>query len=167
MEKNKKKAGFNIIDFLLVVVFIALVVYLVYHVRGFEIVGGSSGKSAKTVTVGMEFSPLRDELHNSISVGDAVYDAATGKQIGEITNVSYTDFVYTGVNKSTGETVKSALPDYVTLTAVFSASATYKDGSAILNGTDLVADGILRIRTKGFEGNGRVIRIEEENQNAG
>ncbi|MBR6427502.1 MAG: DUF4330 domain-containing protein [Clostridia bacterium] len=167
MEKNRKKAGFNIIDVLLIAVFAALVVYLVYHVRGFEIVGKNSGKTAKTVAVGLEFSPLRDELHNCISVGDAVYDAATGKQIGEITNVSYTDCVYTGVNKTTGENVKSTLPGYVTLTATFSASATYKDGSAILNGTDIVADGILHIRTAGFEGNGRIIRIEEENQNAG
>lgn len=157
--ENKRKIGLNIIDYILIIAFVCLAVYVFYHIRGFSLVSGKDRITETGYEITLEFSPLREEFRSCISVGDAVFDAETGKQIGEISKVNYTDCVHTSVNLSTGEKVNNTYPGYVTLTVTMNSDVKVRDGLASANGTKLLNGNIIHLRTPGFEGNGKIVLI--------
>ena len=86
-SQEKKKYVFNFIDVLLIVVFLAGALSLVYFLRERRVVISDSD-GTEEIVYRLEISPMREEFRNLVSVGDTVTDAVSLLPIGEVTDVS-------------------------------------------------------------------------------
>lgn len=157
-SQEKKKAVFNFIDVLLIVAFLAGALSLVYFLRERKVVISDSGETEEII-YRLEISPMREEFRNLVSIGDTVTDAVSLLPIGEVTDVSYSAFYYTGLDRATGETVKSAYPGMITMTVTVKAQASPENGGYTVNGRELILDTDFAFRVPAFTGTGKCISV--------
>ena len=150
-SQEKKKYVFNFIDVLLIVVFLAGALSLVYFLRERRVVISDSG-GTEEIVYRLEISPMREEFRNLVSVGDTVTDAVSLLPIGEVTDVSYSACYYTGLDRTTGENVKSAYPGMITMTVTVKAQASPENGGYTVNGRELILDTGFAFRVPAFTG---------------
>lgn len=157
-SQKKKKAVFNFIDVLLIVAFLAGALSLVYFLRERKVVISDSGETEEII-YRLEISPMREEFRNLVSIGDTVTDAVSLLPIGEVTDVSYSACYYTGLDRATGETVKSAYPGMITMTVTVKAQASPENGGYTVNGRELILDTDFAFRVPAFTGTGKCISV--------
>lgn len=157
-SQEKKKAVFNFIDVLLIVAFLAGALSLVYFLRDRKVVISDSGETEEII-YRLEISPMREEFRNLVSIGDTVTDAVSLLPIGEVTDVSYSACYYTGLDRTTGETVKSAYPGMITMTVTVKAQASPENGGYTVNGRDLILGTDFAFRVPAFTGTGKCISV--------
>ena len=105
---------------------------------------------------------VREELKGKINIGDKVIDASQLYTIGEVTDVKYTNYVYTGVNREQGTLVYSDYPSHINITVTISASADISSGNYMINGVYKLSVGTyVSIRVPNFAGSGYCISIKE------
>ena len=157
-SQEKKKYVFNFIDVLLIVVFLAGALSLVYFLRERRVVISDSD-GTEEIVYRLEISPMRDEFRNLVSVGDTVTDAVSLLPIGEVTDVSYSACYYTGLDRTTGENVKSAYPGMITMTVTVKAQASPENGGYTVNGRELILDTGFAFRVPAFTGTGKCVSV--------
>lgn len=107
MEKRKHK--FNIVDVIVIVLLAAGVAALVYHFAK----GGAPDKTV-SLTYVMQTDMVPEELSDNVAVGDAVYDGATGRKIGEVAACDSRPAQHTGT-AANGSQVVSEVAGYRSL----------------------------------------------------
>ena len=157
-SQEKKKYVFNFIDVLLIVVFLAGALSLVYFLRERRVVISDSD-GTEEIVYRLEISPMRAEFRNLVSVGDTVTDAVSLLPIGEVTDVSYSACYYTGLDRTTGENVKSAYPGMITMTVTVKAQASPENGGYTVNGRELILDTGFAFRVPTFTGTGKCVSV--------
>ena len=157
-SQEKKKYVFNFIDVLLIVVFLAGALSLVYFLRERRVVISDSD-GTEEIVYRLEISPMREEFRNLVSVGDTVTDAVSLLPIGEVTDVSYSACYYTGLDRTTGENVKSAYPGMITMTVTVKAQASPENGGYTVNGRELILDTGFTFRVPAFTGTGKCVSV--------
>ena len=157
-SQEKKKYVFNFIDVLLIVVFLAGALSLVYFLRERRVVISDSD-GTEEIVYRLEISPMREEFRNLVSIGDTVTDAVSLLPIGEVTDVSYSACYYTGLDRTTGENVKSAYPGMITMTVTVKAQASPENGGYTVNGRELILDTGFAFRVPEFTGNGKCVSV--------
>ena len=157
-SQEKKKYVFNFIDVLLIVVFLAGALSLVYFLRERRVVISDSD-GTEEIVYRLEISPMREEFRNLVSVGDTVTDAVSLLPIGEVTDVSYSACYYTGLDRTTGENVKSAYPGMITMTVTVKAQASPENGGYTVNGRELILDTGFAFRVQAFTGTGKCVSV--------
>ena len=150
MAASKKKIYFNFIDVLLLLAILASTVTLVFVLKDRRVI--SSGSDGSEVLLRVEITPLRKEFRNAVTIGDIVTDNVSQKRIGEVTDVSPTNCVYLGTNKTTGATVSSTYPDHVTLTLTIKAEAHKTSRGYEIGGRLLTIGDTLSLRVPDFIG---------------
>lgn len=156
--QDKKKIAFNFIDVLLIIAFLAGALSLVYFLRERKIVISDSG-GTEDIVYRLEVSPMREEFRNLVAIGDTVTDGTSLLPIGEVTDVSYSACYYTGFDRTTGETVKSAYPGMITMTVTIKTQASPENGGFTVNGRDLILDSSFAFRVPAFTGTGKCISV--------
>ncbi|MBQ7671401.1 MAG: DUF4330 family protein [Clostridia bacterium] len=130
MEKRKHK--FNIIDAIVVLLIVAAVVFAVV-----KIVKNASDKTADvSLTFVMQTDMIPDELSDNVSVGDPIYDGATGRKIGEVTACDTRPAQHTG-SDTNGTPVVSDVPGYKTLYVTCSAICESGDDGYTVEGVQI------------------------------
>ncbi len=158
MEQEKKniRQRFNIIDALLIIVLIVLLVLIFFKIRDNRIVGRTSADAE--VLIKIEFSPVYDELKSLAEVGSEAYDLKTGDPLGEITDVSYTDYYLEGISQS-GEKATTRIPGMSAVTVTVRSSVSKSELGSKLNGKLLTLGNEIALRTSFFSGTGKIISI--------
>lgn len=130
MEKRNHK--FNIVDAIVVLLIVAAVVFAVVRV-----VKNSSEKTSDvSLTFVIQTDKIPDELSDNVSVGDAIYDGATGRKIGEVTACDTRPAQHTG-SDSNGTPVVSDVPGYKTLYVTCSAVSVYGEDGYTVEGVQI------------------------------
>lgn len=158
--QDKKKLHFNFIDVLLIVIALASITSLIFYLRDRRIV--TPGKSETVeIVYRIELSDLRESFRNLVEIGDTVIDTVLLEDIGEVTNVSYAEGTYTGVDKETGKPVISAFPGRISMTLTIHAEAIRTNTGYVVNGRELILGELLSLRVPDFTGTGVCLSVEE------
>ncbi len=155
---EKKKLYLNFIDVILVAVILASVAALVFFLRERRIVADPNGETAEIVYQ-VEVSPMREEFRNLVAVGDAVVHTVSAKAIGTVSDVAYSQCLYTGTDSVTGLPVTSSYPGKITMVLTVTVTATITDTGYEVGGQPLILGEALSIRTPHFVGSGTCIRV--------
>jgi len=157
---SKKKLYFNFIDVILIVAVLASVAALIFFLRERRIITDSSGKTAEIVYK-IEVTAMREEFRNLVGVGDMVVDPVTANTIGEVTDVSYTPYLYVGTDRTTGLRVTTAYPGKITMMVTVKTTAAVTDVGYEIGGKALTLGEAVSLRVPDFTGSGTCVAIEK------
>jgi len=157
---NKKKLYFNFIDVILIVAILASVAALIFFLRERRIVTDNGDKTAEIVYK-IEVTAMREEFRNLVAVGDMVVDPVTANTVGEVTDVSYTPYLYVGTDRATGLQVTTAYPGKITMTVTIKTVATVTDTGYEVGGRALILGETVSLRVPDFAGSGTCVAIEK------
>lgn len=159
---NKKRAfSFNIIDVALIIIALIAISSLVFLLMGRQI-STTSGTKTVSLEYKVEFSPTRQEYKNLIKIGDSFTYTESLSDIGEVVDVTYSDYYYKGVNEN-GQTVQTPYPNMITITVTLRADAVKTDTGYEINGCPIIVNEDLNIRVPFFTGTGKITSITVAN----
>lgn len=142
MENKKKRIKFNLFDV------IVIAVILLLAAAAYLILNGLPNASENTVTVSytLELTGLREEMADSVEVGDSFYVTSTGYEIGTVTAVEVVPYTVTATDKEEAVIRNQEVADYVNLQITLEVEVietddalTTEDGQVIRTGTSLTA----------------------------
>lgn len=104
---NNKKHKFNIID--LVIIF-AVVLFGMLLVKNFIFDAQKESRGEKVnLQYVIETEMLSEALADNVKVGDAVYDYASGRKIGQVTACDVRNATHTGMSESGAQVVSDVV----------------------------------------------------------
>ena len=156
---KKRKFKFNFIDIILLVVILAAVVLLAYIFMSGRIEG--FGSNSMTIEYEVSIMRIREEFRGNINVGDKVVDSVKLMEIGEITNVQYSDSVYIISELNSTEIRYPIYPEHLDMTMTIRAEAVLKDGLYMINGYHIAVGELVSIRVPNFTESGYCTTIRE------
>ncbi len=161
MEQEKKpvKQRFNIIDALLIIILAVLAVMIFFTIKDKRIVGNTTADAE--ILIEFESDPVYENLKSLAEVGRNTYDVKTGDRIGEITDVSYSDYFLEGISDS-GERVRTRVPGMSVVSITLRAEVRKTGTGYLLNGSMVTVNDIITLRTRSFSCTGRIIGIRSE-----
>lgn len=155
---NKKRAfSFNIIDVALIIIALIAISSLVFLLMGRQISTSSENKKV-SLEYKIEFSPARLEYKNLIKIGDSLTYTDSLCDIGEVVDVTYSDYYHKAVSDS-GQTVQTPYPNMITITVTIRAEAVKTDTGYEIDGCPITVNDFLNVRVPFFTGNGKVTSV--------
>lgn len=161
MAAVNKKRKFNFIDFLIILIVVAIIGAAAYLVGAKKMFAGDA--YSLDVEYVVEFRQVRDEFLDCFTTGVEAVDAAKKYRLGEVIGVESTASIYTGNDLVNGKLVYSNYPEHsdVRLTIRSTAKLDAK-GMYILDGGYRISVGsVVYVRTPGFTGTAYCIRINQ------
>lgn len=141
IKKKKEKRKFNIIDFLVLIIIVAVVGASIYAVVSWSNIKSLLATDQVTLQYVVEFRGVDEEFINKIEAGDIVIDAVSKNQLGTVDRVDsiekYTvlDYKKTEIAGEDGAPatttyvgVLSEYPDKYNVIVYISSSAEYESG---------------------------------------
>ena len=160
-KKNKRK--FNIIDFLVLVIILAVIGISVYAVVSWSNIKSLWSTSTVELQYTVELRGVDEEFVNNIKAGDTVTDAVSKNQLGIVDRVdsiekaTVLDYVKNEIPNEDGKTtvtyngVLSEYPDKYNITVYISSSAEYEKGVGYtVNGRRIAVGEIIEMRFPEF-----------------
>ena len=152
-NKRKKTFSFNIVDVALIVVAFIAVATLIFFFSQKDVVNTDKGDSV-TLEYTLVFSPLREDFRNLVDVGSTITDALSAKELGEVVDITYSEYNYIGTDKATGSSVSTVYPGMLTMTVTVRADAVKTGSEYVINGTEIVIGKSINVRVPEFTGTG-------------
>ena len=161
-ENAKRRFRFNFIDALLLIVIIAVAALLVYIFTSDDGFG-----TVDTVTIEYQvlISGIRDEFKDLVQIGDKVIDSVGLFEIGEITDVKYSQYMYAVNDEVNGVTVMTEYPEHSEMEVHIRAEASVEDGLYYINGYKIAVGTLVSMRTPNFVEQGYCTVITEADGN--
>lgn len=163
-SKPKTRFRFNFIDVLLIIVILTAAALLLYI---FTSSGVSLFGSSKTVTIEytIEVKQVREEFRDLPKIGDFATESVTQYDIGNVTGISYSPTVYTGINRETGSLVIGEYPERINITFTLTAKAAYDGNEYSVGGYKIAVGKPISIRVPYFTGEGYCTTLREVSSN--
>jgi len=145
-NKSGKKGRFNLVDFFLIIIIVALIAAAVsYFLPGIS--KRFAGSNDVDVVYSLEIIGVEDKFVSNISVGDVIYDASNNYAIGTVKAVeqyAYTEYYY---NEATGTVDIKEHPDLKNIVVTVSTTAIYTNGEGYsVNGNRLAVGCVYNVR---------------------
>ncbi len=155
----KKKGRFNAVDFLLILIALAVVAAaVIYLVPG--LVGRLSSNTTE-VTYTVEFRGVDPDFITNIQAGDKIYDANQNFMIGTVRSVATDSYSVLAYDPVTGEGVMKEHPTLKTLIITVNASAVYTEGEGYyVNGERIAVGRKYDLRLPHFTGSAYCVEVE-------
>ena len=126
---KKKKARFNIIDLLLILIVIAMIATMIYLFVPGNIFENLSAEREQEIQYTVEILGVDQDFINNIKENDNVIDVVSKASIGTVMAVSYdTNYSELKYNEESGEGIMVSYPDKYNLIVTISAEALYNAG---------------------------------------
>ncbi len=137
IKKSVRKRKFNIIDFLLILIVIAVIASAAYIFFPSSIIRNITADKTEEIQYTLELTGVDEEYLESIKEGDTVLDSVSKSNIGTVDAVDFgiqhTELVYSESNKAG---VLSPVSGKYNVIVTVSAAAKYKEGEGYsVNGT--------------------------------
>ena len=167
VKSKKTKRKFNIIDFLILIIIIAVVGVCIYAVVSWSNIKSLWSTSTVELQYTVEFRGVDKEFVDKIKVGDTVTDAVSKNQLGVVNKVDnqepYTvlDYKVSTDPDAKEEKISSELvqePNKFNVTVYISASAEYESGIGYtINGRRIAVGEMIEMRFPEFSSVGYCI----------
>jgi len=165
-KKEKGKNGrFNLIDLILVVLFLLVIAILIQGFSPFSLIKKLASDQAKEIQYTVEFSGVDSEFINRIKEEDLVINSVSKNNMGKVITVSYNPYTeIQHVETENGvESILSEHPDKFNLHVTISATANYAQGSGYsVNATRIAVGEKLALRFPDYIAEGYCIYLETE-----
>ena len=149
-ETVKKKRKFNIVDFLILFLVIALLGFAVFWATPWS--NGLKNRMSTTVALqySVEIQNVDQAFINQISEGNSVMDSVSKNEIGTVVAVEIHEHEGLSVDEN-GQGVMVEYPNHYDLIVTISSSATYKSGTGYaINGCRIAVGEQLALRFPNF-----------------
>ena len=166
---SKQKRKFNIIDFFILLIILAVVAALVYAFSPWSQIKKLWKPNQTTFQYAVELKEVDDEFINLIKTGDGVINAVTKNSMGTVDRVSeptrstFLDYQYDTAEEGAG-TYKGVLvekPDKYDIIVYVTATAEYESGVGYtVNGSRVAVGEELFFRFPHFEYSGYCIAVD-------
>ena len=151
--KENKKAKFNIIDALFILIVLTVIAGAVYFFF-FRQSANGAGSEKTAIVYTVEAREVDSDVKIAINAGDAVVDSFSLKTIGYVKEVKTEESRYTGTDKTTGQKVISVDPTMQTVVITVEADADAENGYYEVGGYRIGVGEQINLRMKGFNGIG-------------
>jgi len=158
----KRKFRFNFIDTILLLVIIAAAALIIYI---FTSDGGFGTVDTVTVEYQVLISGIRDEFKDFVQIGDKVIDSVGLFEIGEVTDVRYSTYMYAVNDPVTGTTVLTEYPEHSDMELHIRAEASLENGIYYINGYKIAVGTLVSFRTPNFTEQGYCTVLTEASAN--
>ena len=158
-SKGSKYGKFNVVDFFLLLVILAMIAAVVVYVVPGISEKLTPGRSSE-IAFSIEFKGVDSAFITNIKVGDTVYDAGKNFVLGEVKSVENYASTVLVYDKESGVGVMKEMGDLKNVIVTVRASAAYTDheGYAI-NGERIAVGCPYSIRFPQFSGEGYCIEV--------
>lgn len=157
---KKRKLSFNFIDVALIVIALAGIAVLVFFFSKNDIVTAKGDEKIK-IEYTVKISPTREEYINLIKIGDTLINTDVMQSVGEVINVTNSDYMYEGFDTSTGTPVYTPYPGMKTIVITVRADAIKTKTGYVINGYDVIIGEDMTFRVPDFTGTGVCVSISE------
>ena len=167
VKQKKIKRKFNIIDFLVLIIILAIISVSIYAIFSWSDIKSLWSTSTVDLQYTVELRGVDKEFINNIKIGDEVTDAVSKNQLGtvdRVDSVKYTVFDYTkkDIPSEDGKTstvsyegVLTEHPDKFNITVYISSSAEYEKGIGYtINGRRIAVGEMIDLRFPEFSASG-------------
>ena len=166
----KKKRRFNFVDFLVILLILAIIAGVIYLVSPASFLRQLASIKTGTLTYTVEIIGVDEEYLNMIAEGDAVGDAATKNSLGSVESVDYsvkqTELGYKEGEDGVYEGVLNEHPDRYNVQVTITATAEYvPDEGYRIDGTRIAVGESMALRFPDFVCEGYCISVAAENFN--
>lgn len=155
---QKKKASFNIIDALIIVLVIA--VFAVGYLVFFRDRGAVQEDSAKKIRYVFQVSSIPAEFADNAKVSQTVFDAGTNTPAGVITAVDFEPATHIGHDKINGKQTISQIDGYVNLYITMEGEAVEKKNTYVVDETSVYVGKYLDMMLPDLTCSGNCISLE-------
>ena len=136
-KKKVRKGRFNLIDFLLIIIVLAIIGGLVYVFLPASVIGRVTADAKYDIQYTLELTGVDEAYINNIAENDTVIDSVSKSNIGTVAAVDYsiqhTDLAY---NESAGIGVLTPVAGKYNVIVTINATAHYEQGKGYsVNGT--------------------------------
>ena len=158
---KKKKMRFNIIDFLLIVIAVAVLAALLYVFLPNSFIKGIFADESVTIQYAIEFKGVDEAFLESIKENDIVIDSVTKAELGTVTAVDYsTQYTELKYDEETGNGVLSVVPNRHNVIVTITAKAAYDaDKGYTVGGLRVAVGELIAVRFPNFTGEGYCISV--------
>ncbi len=140
-----RKHRFNVFDFILIILIIALVT--VTAVKFIRANPGVISGGDKTAICVITAENLPEALKEQIQVGDSLYDTESSQLLGNVTEVKYEVYKLKGINELTGNAVTTDVEGKITLTVTIETRVWLDNGTYNVDGYRLSVGRTMSVRT--------------------
>ena len=155
---QKKKASFNIIDALIIILVIA--VFAGGYVMFFRDCGTVTEESTKKVRYVIQVSNLPAEFADNAKVSETVFDTGTKTAAGVITAVDFEPATHIGHDKINGKQTISPVDGYVNLYITIEGDAVEKNNTYVVQETSVYVGKYLEMMLPDLSCSGSCISLE-------
>ena len=161
MEKTKRrnKPAVNIVDFLIVLLILAVCAVLLY-VFVFNGRGEQLAPQTRTVRYVVEAKNVREEFSDKVAIGDTVFDSVALYNIGVVTAYEEKDATRRSTNLVTGEPVIVPVPGRKHIYLTIEAQANLENNIYSIGGYKISVGMSVMLKLKNLTAAGNCITFE-------
>lgn len=158
---KKRKMRFNIVDFLLIVIALAVVAALLYVFLPNSFIKGIFADESVTIQYAIEFKGVDEAFLQSIKENDVVIDSVTKAELGTVTAIDYsTQYTELKYDEESGNGVLSVVPNKHNVIVTITANAAHDtDKGYTIGGKRIAVGELIAVRFPNFTGEGYCISV--------
>ena len=158
----KRRFRFNFIDAILLIILLAaagVVVYIFSSDSDFGTV------DTTTVEYRVLVAGIRDQYRDHVQIGDKVIDSVGLFEIGEVTDVKYSPYMFATEDPASGTLVFTEYTEHCDMEIYIRAEASLESGQYYINGYKLAVGTLVSFRVPNFTEQGYCTVITEVSAN--
>ncbi len=164
----KKKRRFNFVDFLLILLILALIGGAIYLFSSGALLRQFRSQQTGTISYTVEIIGVEEDYLDLIAKGDAVGNAVTKSSLGMVESVDYsikqTELGYQETEDGSYEGVLNEYPDRYNILVTITVEGDYvPDDGYYIDGTRIAVGEALSLRFPNFVCEGHCISLAAEN----
>ena len=164
--KEKKKHKFNIVDFLILLLVVAIIGTAIYAVFAWSDIKALWSTSSKEILYVVELRGVDKDLINNVKAADVVIDSVSKNQLGTVQSAKSDPYSTLGYTVNTdGEYAATMITDdsKFNITLTISATAEYEKGIGYtVNGTRIAVGEVLDLRFPQLASTAYCVHISEK-----
>ena len=161
MEQKKKRIRFNLFDVIVIAVILVLAAAAYLILNGLP--GAADAAETTTVTYTLELTGLREEMSDSVAVGDTFYETSNGYAIGTVTAVEVVPYTVNATDKENAVIRSEEVSGYISLQITLEIEVIETDDSLTTEEGQVIRTGVSIKASNGtLLGSGYIIWTERE-----
>ena len=161
MEQKKKRIKFNLFDVIVIVLILVLAAAAYLILNGLP--WADDSEDITTITYTLELTGLKEDMADSVAVGDDFYETSNGYAIGTVTGIDVVPYTIYATDEENAVIQSEEVSDYINLQITLEAEVVVTDDSLTTEEGQVIRTGVSITASNGsLLGSGYIIWTERE-----